>query len=336
MLDAANRENQLLDRAAANPDWLSGCLKQGNGLLVIRRMAAIADRPEILVSLSHQFGSEVENYRNTPTPATMIHESQAQILVISNLPPCERQPPLRPDPPVTESNTLPVQFPHRIGWHTDQSFRRPPPDISLFYGVIVPPHGQGQTLFADGHAAYQGLPDELKTEIEGVNGLHALLGTGRTAAAVRSGVKPMKLQPHQASQLQPLVRMHPVTRRPALYLCEYGQMDWLDGPIAGMEPGPDGEGARLLHRLMTHYTREDYTYSHEWNTADLVIYDNRCLVHCGTWFDANRYDRLMWRTTVMGNPGPEYAGEKKSWIPASGQGYLDGLGDGRWDNLTRS
>ena len=137
---------------------LPAALDRSNGLLVVRGLAVITEHPELLVSLSHQFGSEVENYRNTPTPASMIHESQAQILVISNLPPCDRQPPVRPDPPVTESGTLPVQFP-------------------LFYGVTVPPHGQGQTLFADGYAAYQGLPDILKKEIQGVNGLHALLGT---------------------------------------------------------------------------------------------------------------------------------------------------------------
>ena len=44
-------------------------------------------------------------------------------------------------------------------------------------------------------------------------------------------------------------------------------------------------------------------------------WDNRCLVHAATWFDAVRYERVMWRTTVHGNPGAFYAGEHKSWIP---------------------
>jgi taurine dioxygenase len=315
--------------------FLAGCLDEADGLLLIRGLDSIRDQPQRLVDLSYQFGSEVENYQNTPTPANMIHESQAEILVISNRPPCDRQPPPQPDPPVTEAGTLPVQFPHRTGWHTDQSFRRPPPDVSLFYAVTTPPHGQGQTLFADGYAAYQGLSREEKNEIQGINGLHALLGTGRTEQAVRQGVEPMPLLEHQESQLQPLVRIHPVTRRPALYLCEYGQMDWLDGPIDGMEAGPDGAGSELLHRLMSHCTDPRFTYIHEWNNADLVVYDNRCLLHCATWFDADRYDRLMWRTTVVGNPGLEYAGERRSWIPRAGDDYLEGLGDGRWENLTR-
>jgi len=50
--------------------------------------------------------------------------------------------------------------------------------------------------------------------------------------------------------------------------------------------------------------------------GDLVIYDNRTLIHAATWFDAEQHQRLMWRTTVSGNPGAEYAGEAKSWIVA--------------------
>jgi taurine dioxygenase len=45
-------------------------------------------------------------------------------------------------------------------------------------------------------------------------------------------------------------------------------------------------------------------------------WDNRCTVHAATWFDAARERRLMWRTTVGGNPGAAYAGERKSWIAA--------------------
>ncbi|MFC7542956.1 TauD/TfdA family dioxygenase [Siccirubricoccus deserti] len=57
-------------------------------------------------------------------------------------------------------------------------------------------------------------------------------------------------------------------------------------------------------------------YVHEWTRGDLVVWDNRCTVHAATWFDAARERRLMWRTTVSGNPGAAYAGERKSWIAA--------------------
>ena len=92
-------------------------------------------------------------------------------------------------------------------------------------------------------------------------------------------------------------------------------MDWIEGPLVGMEPGPDGGGAALLYELMSHLTQRRFTYAHDWDAGDIVIYDNRSLAHSATWFDATRHDRLMWRTTVTGNPGPEYAGEKRSWIP---------------------
>ena len=331
VVDARDRQEAFFRTCRQQPERLSALLNDHDGLLVIKGLSAIAERPERLVALSRLFGAEVENYADTPTPRHMIHEAESHILVISNLPPYDRQPPEPPEPVTTASGELPVQFPHRCGWHTDQSFRRPPPDISLFYGVTVTPCGQGQTLFANGYRAYADLPKSRKRRITGLDGLHAILGTGRSEPAVRAGVTPKPLQAHQQSQRQPLVRVHPVTRRPALYLCEYGQMDWLDGPIVGLEPGPDGAGARLIAELMTHYTAPGYVYVHDWDQADLVVYDNRCLIHCATWFDAASYDRLMWRTTVHGNPGPEYRGERKSWLPEPGRGVLEGLDEARWD-----
>jgi taurine dioxygenase len=177
------------------------------------------------------------------------------------------------------------------------------------------PQGQGQTLFANGAAAYAALPPALKQRIEGLEGVHVQPGTGRSRDAVRAGETPRPQAGHERSQRQPVVRIHPVTLRPALYLCETGQMDWVAGPFVGLEPGPDGEGGRLLDELMAHLTRPEFIYVHEWSLGDLVVWDNRCLVHAATWFDADNEKRLMWRTTVHGNPGALYAGEQKSWMP---------------------
>jgi taurine dioxygenase len=209
-----------------------------------------------------------------------------------------------------------VQFPHRRGWHTDQSYRRPPPDVSLFLAVVPVPQGQGQTLFADGIAAYAALPAALKARVDGLEGLHVSSSAKRGRDAVLAGEAPLPLAPHKQPQRQPVVREHPVTGERALYLCEYGQMDWVDGPFQGLEPGPHGEGARLLHEIMAHLTQPEFVYVHEWTPGDLVIWDNRCTVHAATWFDAERLERVMWRTTVSGNPGAAYAGERKSWLRA--------------------
>ena len=215
---------------------------------------------------------------------------------------------------LTGGGRLPVQYPHRRGWHTDQSYRRPPPDISLFYAVTPVARDRGQTLFADGTAAYAALPSHLKARVAGLQGLHCRPGTARSREGVLAGRTDIEQPATARSQPQPVVRSHPVTGRPALYVCEWGQMDWVDGPFVGLEPGPHGAGAALLDELMAHYTRPEFVYVHEWTVGDLIVWDNRCLVHSATWFDGTTEQRMMWRTTVRGNPGAIYAGEKRSWV----------------------
>ena len=305
--------HRILGRLEGSSDALPAALHAAHGLLVLNDMRAIRDDPHLLVRLSRLFGSEVENYRETQAPASKIHEQVPEIFLVSNLPPTLQQPPARPEPPFNPDGSLPVQFPHRRGWHTDQSYRRPPPDVSLFYAVLPSPPGQGQTLYSDGAGAYDALPDVMRQRIDGMMAIHVRPGTGRSEYAVRAGDIPEVLGLNDQPQRQPLVRKHPVTGKRALYLCEAGQLDWLDGPVIGLEPGPDGEGAELIYTLMSHATSPQFTYTHEWEANDLVIYDNRCTLHCATWFDAQRHERLMWRTTTRGNPGPEYAGERQSW-----------------------
>jgi taurine dioxygenase len=276
----------------------------------------MAEQPELLLRLSRLFGPEVENYRETGMAPNMVHPEVPEIFVVSNIPPVLRAPPALPEPPLTAEGRLPVQYPHRRGWHTDQSYRRPPPDISLFLAVQPVPRGQGQTLFADGTAAYAALPPDLKARVDTLEGLHVGNSAKRNRDAVLAGEPPKPLGPHEQPQRQPVARVHPVTGKRALYLCEYGQMDWVEGPFVGMQPGPHGDGAALLTQLMSHLTQPRFVYAHEWAEGDLVVWDNRCLVHAATWFDADKESRVMWRTTVSGNPGPLYAGEHKSWIAA--------------------
>jgi taurine dioxygenase len=304
----------VIEAAEAASEFLPQALAECDGLMLLTGMDAIADDPTLLVRLSRLFGAEVEDYRQTLTDPTAVHQAVPKILLVSSIPPTSRKPPPLPDPPLTADGRLPTQYPHRKGWHTDQSYRRPPPDISLFFAVVPVPQGQGQTLFANGTAAYEALPAALRRQVERLEGLHVRLFTGRSRDAVLRGETPRPLAPHERSQAQPVVRIHPVTGRPSIYLCESSQMDWVDGPFIGMEPGPHGDGAKLLDELMTHLTRPEFIYAHEWSPGDLLVWDNRCLVHSATWFDAATYKRVMWRTTVHGNPGAIYAGERKSWI----------------------
>ncbi|HZP99533.1 MAG TPA: TauD/TfdA family dioxygenase [Reyranella sp.] len=301
---------------AAEPQTVPGALADAGGLLLVQGLHEINDDPAALVRLSRSFGPEVEDYRRTLTDLTSVHSAVPEIMLVSNVAPVNRLPPPRPEPPLTADGKLPVQYPHRTGWHTDQSYRRPPPDISLFYAASPVARGRGQTLFASGILAYEALAPDLKRKVDNLEGLHAQPGTGRSRKAALAGEKPRVFAPHQRSQRQPVVREHPVTGKKALYLCEGGQMDWFEGPLVGMEPGPNGEGAKLVDLLMSHMTQRRFVYVHEWTQGDMLIWDNRCLVHAATWYEPGE-QRMMWRTTVHGNPGATYAGEAKSWIPAA-------------------
>lgn len=297
------------------PEGLPQALADGGGLLLIPGLNEIAERPRLLVEMSYLFGPEVEDYRTLLTRVSMAHETVPEIFMVTNMVPGSRPPPARPEPPLTADGKLPVQYPHRVGWHTDQSYRRPPPDISLFFAVNPVARERGQTIFASGTLAYDALPPALKARVDNLEGLHAQPGSGRGRGDAEAGRTPRPFAPHERSQKQPVARVHPVTGKKALYLCERGQMDWFDGPFVGMEPGPHGDGARLLDELMAHYTRPEFIYVHEWTQGDVLVWDNRCLIHTATWYDADKEQRMMWRTTVRGNPGAIYAGEAKSWVP---------------------
>ena len=310
-----NDARETVAAAEREPKALMAALAEAKGLLLIQGMDGIADDPDLRIRLSRVFGPEVEDYRHTLTDLKSIHVSVPEILLVSNMAPVSKAPPKRPEPPLAADGLIPVQYPHRKGWHTDQSYRRPPPDISLFYAVTPSEKDTGQTLFANGILAYEALPAGLKARVDKLVGLHAQPGSGRSREAALAGRTPRAFAAHERSQRQPVVRTHPVTGERSLYLCEWGQMDWFEGPFVGMEAGPHGAGAALLDEIMAHLTERRFCYAHEWTQGDLLIWDNRCLVHAATWFDGDREGRLMWRTTVHGNPGAYYAGEKKSWIP---------------------
>ena len=293
------------------------------GLMVVKGLQGIRGDPQALVELSRHFGPEVENYHQTLTSPRFFHDSVEEILILSNASPCNHPPP--PRPAGQDSTHLPTRFPAQINWHTDQSYRRPPPDITLLLAIELPPRDQGQTLFADCVAALSALAPKRQKMLDGLQGIHAPSWIGRSREAVEMGERPLDLLPHQSPQQQPLVRKHPLSGEKSLYICEEKQMDFVDGPIAGLESGPQGAGAKLLRELLRHATRDEFVYVHEWEPGDLVIADNRNLLHCATWYDAAQYTRLMWRTTVMGNPGEEYAGEEKTWIPRDGSEVMAGM-----------
>jgi alpha-ketoglutarate-dependent taurine dioxygenase len=182
-------------------------------------------------------------------------------------------------------------------WHADSSYRSVPSDASLFYGEIVPPEG-ADTMFADATAAYRSLEPAMKQRIEGLVAVHSL-ETLRLWGLRQNPDRHQNIDSQTAqfpAVAQPLVRQHPVTGAKSLYVCPA-----VISHIEGMDPA---ESAALIETLIDHITQPRTVYTHRWHQGDLVMWDNRAVLHTASLFDHTRYQRLMYRTTVAGNaPG---------------------------------
>jgi taurine dioxygenase len=182
-------------------------------------------------------------------------------------------------------------------WHADSSYCETPSDASLFYGEIVPDEG-GETLFADATGAWRSLDPALRQRIEGLRAVHSL-ETLRQWGQRQNPDRPTDT-PAQVAKFppvaQPLVRTHPATGAKSLYVCPA-----VISHIEGMEPA---EGAALIEELIRHASQPSFVYSHRWHRGDLVMWDNRAVLHTASLFDHTKYQRLMYRTTVAGHaPG---------------------------------
>ena len=174
-------------------------------------------------------------------------------------------------------------------WHSDSSFRAIPAKYSLLSARVVNPTG-GNTEFADMRAAYDTLDAATKALIEDLVCEHSLvysrgsLGMLDYSEDERAMFRPVR---------QRLVRTHPVSGRKSLYLSSHA------GAIVGM---PTPEARILLRDLNEHATQPKFVYVHHWRVGDLVMWDNRQMMH-----RVRRYDeaqpRDMRRTTVAGDAG---------------------------------
>ena len=180
-------------------------------------------------------------------------------------------------------------------WHTDSSFKTVPSLCSLLSGRIVPPEG-GDTEFASTRCAYPSLPEDLRRKVEGAVAVHSF-------AWSRDQVQPGFFTDTERAEYppvrHPMVRVNPVNGRKALFLGAHA---------SHIEGTPLEEGRALLAAILEHVTQPEFRYRHRWREGDLVIWDNRCVLHRATPFDAGRHRRLMQRTTVAGDPAEAHPG----------------------------
>jgi alpha-ketoglutarate-dependent 2,4-dichlorophenoxyacetate dioxygenase len=177
-------------------------------------------------------------------------------------------------------------------WHSDSSFKVIPAKYSLLHARSIPSTG-GNTEFADMRAAYDALDVETRAQVEDLVCEHSQIysrqqiGFFDLTDEERARFKPVR---------QRLVRTHPVTGRKSLYLASHA------GGIVGW---PVPEARCFLRDLIEHATQREFVYSHKWRVGDLVMWDNRQVMHRGRPFPAHE-PRDVRRTTLVGD-GPTVA-----------------------------
>jgi taurine dioxygenase len=177
-------------------------------------------------------------------------------------------------------------------WHTDMSYQATPPKASMLYAIEVPAKG-GDTGFVNMYSAYEALPDAFKARIEGLRVKHD--GTYNSGGYVRHGVTPTDDPIAAPGTLHPLVCTHPESGRRALYLGRRRN--------AYIEGLPLAESETLLDEIWEFATRTEFTWYHHWQVGDLVLWDNRCVMHRRDAFDAADR-RVMHRTQIKAETQP--------------------------------
>jgi len=181
-------------------------------------------------------------------------------------------------------------------WHTDSSYRFVPSLTSILYGVeVLPEDAQGgETDFSNMFAAYECLPEPMKRRLEPLHMVHSYENIRRlepamppTTAEERDALPPVS---------HPLVRVHPDrgNRRSLYFTANTGR------EISGMSL----EAGRTMHDWLRHWAgRQEFCYRHRWRAGDLVMWDNRCLLHRAVPYEYSAFRRVLRRTTV-GGAGP--------------------------------
>ena len=180
---------------------------------------------------------------------------------------------LLPDDPATKFTYAPEK------WHSDGSYKVNPNYLSILHGVEIPPEG-GETWFASMVAAYEALPQNLKKLIADKKMEHPYPYSG------------MKVKDWKGTEIE--VVTHAMVRNipgglKALYLSPFS------GHILGM---PADESDALVKELMEFATGGQFTYKHQWQQYDTLIWNNRGLVHTARPWDRVKHRRLVQRVEI--------------------------------------
>ncbi len=240
-----------------------------HSVLVVRGLERLS--PAAQVAFSRRFGPlEIHVMRQ------FLHPEHPEILLVSN----------------EKRNGQPIGLADAGRyWHSDLSYLAEPSLGSFLLSRVRPAEG-GDTLFASMHAAYDRLPASLKQRIVRLSAEHSYAAQADKRAA--AGQRP-PLTPEQRAAvppvIHPVVRRHEATGRPALFVNEGFTTRILDVPEA--------ESAEILEQLFAASRDPAIQYRHAWRDGDMVMWDNRAVIHLATGCPPEMA-RTLHRTTIRG------------------------------------
>jgi alpha-ketoglutarate-dependent 2,4-dichlorophenoxyacetate dioxygenase len=172
-------------------------------------------------------------------------------------------------------------------WHTDSSFREVPAMASLLSTRILPPDNP-DTEFVSTRTAFEALGAEVQAELADLIVIHSIVHS-------REKLSPDAVNAEQRQALPPapqaLVRTNPVTGRKSLLIGSH---------VAGIVGMADEEAQALNEKLVAIATQPELIYRHRWSDGDLIMWDNRAVLHRSHPFDDANEIRLLMRTTLAG------------------------------------
>jgi taurine dioxygenase len=176
------------------------------------------------------------------------------------------------------------------GYHTDHSNDRQPPKATMLHAVNLPDRG-GDTQYVNMHLAYDTLPEQTRKRVDGLRAVHVYQSRF-------SGRKLMGLAPESKDRVpdqvtHPMVRTHPESGRKALYINPIR----IEG-IVGMA---ERDALTLLDELLAHAVQPQHQYRHQWRAGDVVIWDNRALLHKANGDYDMRQLRYLYRLMLKGD-----------------------------------
>ena len=176
------------------------------------------------------------------------------------------------------------------GWHTDSTYMPLAAKASMLRALVVPPEG-GETGFADMRAAWDALDEKTQARLEGLSAHHSLYYSQKQAGYTHKTDNVYGFH-DKGAPLRPIVKTHPETGRKGLYVNP--------GMTVRLEGFEADESEALLGFLFGHATQHQFIYRHRWRQGDVVIWDNRSLMHYAVC-DYGDQPPYMERTTGIGD-----------------------------------